>query len=185
MAAETCLDGRESGQPIFYRAARFALLGACVRDLGEAAGLAGAFAGYGDHVASARLRDRETGRPLTVLNLHLHFSNPLRRESGARLAAALARQAMARDDDVIVLGDMNALARSRPMRVLAAAGLTPVPATGASFHFNAGVHAFGAIDHILHSPGLRARGPARILRARSGAVWPSDHYPVLADLAPT
>ncbi|RFU12057.1 hypothetical protein DZD18_13890 [Rhodobacteraceae bacterium W635] len=184
VAAESCLDGRESGQPIFYRAVRFTPLEACVRDLGDAAGSAGAFAGYGDHVASARLRDRETGRPLTVLNLHLHFSDRLRRESGARMAAALARQAMAHGDDVIVLGDMNALARSRPMRVLALAGLTPVPASGASFHFNTGIHAFGAIDHVLHGPGFRALGPARILRARSGHVWPSDHYPVFADLGP-
>lgn len=184
VAAATCLDGRESGQPIFYRRARFAPVDACALPLGAAAGLAGAFAGYGDLVTYAVLRDRVAGRRLTVLNLHLHFTDRLRQVSGADLALRLAQEAMARGDRVIVLGDMNSLARSGPMRALTAGGLTLVPSQGASFHFNAGLNAFAAIDHILHGPGFLAGAPARILRARAGTVWPSDHYPIYADLVP-
>lgn len=191
-AACTCADGRESSQPIFYRHARFTALEEGTHALDPVIGAAlkqaqiraRAFAGYSDLVSWARLHDRVTGEKLTVVNLHLHFSNQLRQEGAAQLAVKIARVAMGQGDRVVVLGDMNVFARARPIAVLRTGDLTLISSEGASFHFNAGLHAFGAIDHILHGPRLVALGKAQILRHKVNGVWPSDHYPVWVDLQP-
>jgi endonuclease/exonuclease/phosphatase family metal-dependent hydrolase len=177
-------DGRATGQPIFYRRARFALRGQGSVPLGDAPGRAGAFAGYADLVTWARLDDRATGRPVTVVNLHLHFSDRARRIAGAQTGLGLVAAARARGDRVVVLGDLNAGTRSCPVAVLRAGGLSPVPSRGASFHFGQGAGLFGAIDHVFHGPGFAAAGPAGILRDTFDGVWPSDHHPVWADLRP-
>lgn len=191
-ASCTCADGRESSQPIFYRHARFTALEEGTQSLGsvvgavieQAYGPAAAFAGYSDLVSWARLHDRATGGDLTVVNLHLHFSNQLRQEGAAQLAVRIASAAMERGDRVVVLGDMNVGAQGRAIAVLRAGDLTRIPSEGASFHFNIGLHAFGAIDHILHGPRLVALGGAQIARGQVHGVWPSDHYPIWADLQP-
>lgn len=177
-------DGRETGQPIFFRRRRFTLLDEGREALADTPGYARAAAGYSDTVTWARLRDRVTGKGVTVLNLHLNLSDALRRESGALVARGLAERALAGGDRVVVLGDFNAGVHSLPVRQLEASGLAPVPSRGASFHFNGGLDFLPAIDHILHGPRLRARGPARMFRGQSRGLWPSDHYPVWADLHP-
>lgn len=191
-ASCTCADGRESSQPIFYKRARFTVKDEGTRSLGSvfSAALdqahlrAGAFAGYSDLVSWARLHDRITGVDLTVINLHLHFINQLRQKGAAQLAVKIAHTAMERGDRVVVLGDMNVSASARPIAVLRAGDLTLIPSEGASFHFNTGFHAYNAIDHILHGPRLVALGNAQIVRGRVEGVWPSDHYPIWADLQP-
>jgi len=184
VAACECATGRQSSQPIFFRTRRFAAIDQGIEDLGTAPGLAGAFAGYSDLITWVRLRDRVSGSPLTVINLHLHFSDRLRRISGAEAGRSLAMAAMARGDRVVVLGDLNTLRPSRPVAVLESGGLTHVPIQGATYHFNHGLHLFDSIDHFFLGPGLVADGSAQILRARSGALWPSDHHPIWVDLHP-
>ena len=191
-AACTCADGLESGQPIFFRRSRFTLsdygtqtIGSVIDETLEQVQIrTGAFAGYSDLVSWVSLFDLVTGAALTVVNTHMHFSNQLRQEGAAQLAVRIARMAMERGDRVVVLGDMNVLALAPPITVLRAGGLTLVPSEGASFHFNNGLHAFGAIDHILHGPSLMARDEAQIVRGQFKGIWPSDHYPVWVDLHP-
>lgn len=188
----TSTDGRESSQPIFFRRDRFTALDGGTQPLdapdsgsnGQVHGRDRAFAGYSDLVTWARLRDRITGEALTVVNLHLHFRSQRRQRRGAQIALQMSRAAMARGDRVVVLGDMNVLARTRPMEMLRAGDLTRVPSEGASFHFNRGLHAFGAIDHILHGPRMAALGATQIARWQVRDTWPSDHYPIWADLQP-
>lgn len=191
--AGTSPDGRDSSQPIFYRRARFSALEGRTQSLDTALGAPAdhnqiserAFAGYSDLVSWARLRDRTTGANLTVINLHLHFRSQRRQRLGAQLARRIANSAMERDDQVIVLGDMNVLAHARAMADLRAGGLTQIPSEGSSFHFNIGLNTFGAIDHILHGPGLSALSNVQIARWQVEETWPSDHYPVWVDLQPT
>lgn len=182
----TSPDGRDSSQPIFYRHARFTALGSGTQTLDDASDeqRGRAFAGYSDLVTWARLRDRTTGEGLTVVNLHLHFHDQRRQRRGAQVALGVTHPALARGDRVVVVGDMNVLAWARPIEMLRAGNLTRVPSEGASFHFNTGVNAFGAIDHILHGPRLVALGSAQIARWQVQETWPSDHYPIWADLQP-
>lgn len=185
VAAATGHGGRETGQPIFYRRARFGLLDEGCASLGDAPGLAGAVAGYPDRITWARLQDRRTGQRLTAINLHLHFSDHLRRQSGALGAIDIVETARARGDAVLVLGDFNEFADARALRLLQEEGLVLVPSSGASYHFNGGLHLYGAIDHVLHGEGLRAESEAQVYRAGQAGRYPSDHYPVWVDLAPS
>lgn len=178
LAAHSGRDGRESGQPIFFRRSRFALHSDGATEIGQA----GAFAGYSDLVTWARLQDRATGRALTVINLHLHFRDSARQLAGARVGRDLADEAMERGDDVVLLGDLNAGALSRPVLFLRSGALAHIPSEGASFHFNGGLHLYGAIDHIFCSPELDPVGAARILRGHHEGIYPSDHYPIWVDL---
>ena len=62
------------------------------------------------------------------------------------------------------------------------AGLSLTPAQAATFHFNRGLNLFGAIDRVLHDcASLPTHGPVA-LRDRSGRQFPSDHYPMLAQI---
>ena len=191
-ASCTCSDGLESGQPIFFRHARFSVIEEGTTPIGTVIGpalerahiRAAAIAGYSDVVSWARFRDRMTGEYLMVVNLHLHFVNQLRQEGAAQLAVQIARAAIERDDHVVVLGDLNVVASARPLRVMRDGNLTLIPSEGASFHFDTGLHLYGAIDHILHGPRLRAMGTTQVLRGQVEGVWPSDHYPIWVDLQP-
>ena len=94
----------------------------------------------------------------------------LRRLTGADKVRELAAEAQRRGDAVVVLGDFNELAGSGSVRQLTRAGLTLVPSTGSSFHFNTGLNLFPAIDHILYGAGLQAVSPATVLRMRQADV---------------
>jgi len=131
----------------------------------------------------ARFRDRKgDGRTLTVLNTHLDFDSWRRRQRAARTAAEWLRGRIAAGEVVAMAADLNALPGEPVPRLLERSGLAILPVAGATFHFGRGLDLYGAIDAIGHGPGLVPAGPAVVLRQRFGGVWPSDHYPVVADL---
>jgi len=184
VAAAEFARGMTPGQPILYRDAVFAPLdeGFAFYDDPDASFRSlRAFAGYPDVVTWARLRHRPSGRRLTVFNVHLHFLDADQRLRSARQVIALAQAARARGDAVFVLGDFNARRNSRTLSLFREAGYLLAGPRGATYHFNAGLHLFGAIDHMLHDSGSVPLGPSAIVRRGPGGVWPSDHYPVITD----
>ena len=82
---------------------------------------------------------------------------------------------------MFLIGDFNARRNSRPLRIFHDKGFRRTPGRGATFHFDAGLHLFGAIDHLLHGPKTVPLTRAVAERGRIGSTWPSDHYPVWAD----
>ncbi|MDZ7708930.1 MAG: endonuclease/exonuclease/phosphatase family protein [Roseovarius sp.] len=184
VAAAEFAGGVTPGQPILYRDAAFALLDAGFAfydDPDASLQSLRAFAGYPDVVTWARLRHRESGRRLTVFNVHLHFLDAGQRLRSAQQVIALAQAAQARGDAVFVLGDFNARRNSRTLDLFREAGYRQAGPRGATFHLNTGLHLFGAIDHMLHDARSAPLGPVAIVRRRPGGVWPSDHYPVVTD----
>jgi endonuclease/exonuclease/phosphatase family metal-dependent hydrolase len=184
-AAARFAGGVTPGQPILYRASVFALLdeGFAFYDDPDASFQSlRAFAGYPDAVTWARLRHRASGRALAVFNVHFHFLDAGQRLRSAGQVLALAQAAQARGDAVIVLGDFNARRNSRTLEMFRAAGFRRAGAQGATFHFNTGLHLFGAIDHVLHDGATAPAAPPVTWRGGAGGRPPSDHYPVLADL---
>lgn len=172
------------GQPIFYRPRAFDLLDegfAFYNDPDAPFQSVRAFAGYPDAVTWARFRHRASGRALTVFNVHLHFLDKAQRLRSARRVLALARGAQVRGDAAFVIGDFNARRNSRTLEVFREAGFDLTRQRGATFHFNMGVHLYGAIDHMLHDDKALPVGPSLTLRYKPGEVWPSDHYPVRTD----
>lgn len=130
----------------------------------------------------ARLWDRTDGARYLFVNVHIDRSRYRNQLRSAKLVAKIVTQVRRTDDRVIVLGDFNAFRWMAPVRIVARnAGLTVLRGNGATFHFYRGLHLVPAIDHILVGPPLCA-ADTWTLRTRPGGVWPSDHYPVVADL---
>lgn len=133
----------------------------------------------------AVLRDRATGRDVSVINVHFDYRSWENRRRSAELVAEAVRARVAAGERVVLLGDVNARMGSPSHAILQGAGLQFLPVSGATVHFDRGMNLFGAIDHIAIGPGVAARGASMVLRQSFGGVWPSDHYPVAADLVLT
>lgn len=86
------------------------------------------------------------------------FNNRRVLQAQALLAFAATVQASAADDDVLVIGDINAYAKEDPVQTLLDAGYVD---QGARFDPGAYSYVFdgeaGSLDHALASPGLSAR----------------------------
>ncbi|SIO08740.1 endonuclease/exonuclease/phosphatase family protein [Vannielia litorea] len=121
------------------------------------------------------------GQRLRVVNVHFEYKS----RSNRRLSAALVRDRLApviaSGTPVILLGDLNAMHGANTLRTLEEAGLTFAPTRGATYHLNAGINLLGAIDHIAASQGITVSRPL-VLREKFMGEWPSDHYPVYADI---
>ena len=84
---------------------------------------------------------------------------------------------------MILVGDLNERAGSALIGKLSHAGLTFARVPGATYHFDRGINLFGAIDHIATTRNVTIISGPHVLRQRFGGAWPSDHYPVTADLS--
>ena len=119
--------------------------------------------------------------PFRVVNIHTDYASRTNRRRSAALVRDRVAPWVAEGLRVVVVGDMNALAGSYTLRTMEDAGLSFLPVRGSTVHFNRGLNLFGAIDHIGLSDGLSSDGTT-VVRDRFGDVWPSDHYPVFADI---
>ncbi|MGP6085680.1 endonuclease/exonuclease/phosphatase family protein [Antarctobacter jejuensis] len=133
------------------------------------------------HATWAEFEDRG-GQVFRVYNVHFHFFDALKRRHAAARVADHAAPALADGMPVIVMGDTNSFMRWTPVRTLQRAGLTLTDPNGASFHFNRGLHLLPALDRILHSPQVTVLNGPWAVRGRRAGDWPSDHYPVVADI---
>lgn len=174
-----------STQPIFFRRERFQLLDqgwfffSDHPDVIYSRSFDGSFPAFASWVW---LRDRRDGSALRVVNVHFDHASSQNRLKSAALVAERLTPWLDAGETLILAGDLNAIAGSRTAGILQAAGLVLMPARGASYHLNRGLNLFPAIDHVMIGPGLRyARRPVALRRA-PGGVWPSDHYPIVADL---
>ncbi|WP_337176338.1 endonuclease/exonuclease/phosphatase family protein [Paludisphaera sp.] len=131
----------------------------------------------------ARLRDRRGGRALRVYNTHWYLTE------GPRLRAAriMMERVSSGDasDAVLVVGDFNAtpLAPSRaPFRaagLVSAAELAGEPVGLPTHHFY-GIRLRGLDDVYLGRSWRRVA--YRIVDAKPGNIFPSDHFGILVDL---
>lgn len=130
----------------------------------------------------AQFRDRQTGKRLRVVNVHTDFRSGQNRLRSAELIAERLRPWIAAGEHVLLAGDLNAMAGSKTVRILRDVGLSLTPVRGATYHFNRGFNFFGAIDHVLHDCGSVLTDRPVAVRDKPGGQWPSDHYPVLAQI---
>jgi endonuclease/exonuclease/phosphatase family metal-dependent hydrolase len=186
-AAAAVGDWREfpSTQPIFYRRDRLELLDKGWFFFSETPDVlyARTFNGsYPAFTSWAQFRDRRGGAVFRVVNLHTDFASRLNRRRSLELLSARTRPWLAAGETVILAGDFNAIAGSPLLRALERAGFRFIDVPGATYHFDRGLHLLPAIDHLALSGTAKATGPAVVIRARPGGVWPADHYPVVADI---
>jgi len=128
-----------------------------------------------------QLEELHSGRTLTVFNVHFEYKSMSNRSKSARLVADRIRPVVATGEHVILVGDTNAFSVAPTMRTLKAIPLTLASPEGSTFHLNRGLELLPAIDHVLYSNGLSLVGRTKRLRKRYAGVWPSDHFPVVAD----
>lgn len=131
----------------------------------------------------ARFTDRRSGADLLVVNVHVARERYRNRVRSGRLIAERVASLRRPGERVVVVGDFNALRWMRSVRVVTSGADLAIAGTdGATFHFNRGLHLYGAIDHLLVGEGVTPLA-VETVRERPDGVWPSDHYPVFADLS--
>ena len=174
-----------STQPIFYRTERLELLEqgwfffSDTPDVIYSRTFDGSYPAF---ASLARLRDRTTGRAVTVVNVHFEYRSGSNRLKSAALTVDRVAPRLADGEAVVLVGDLNALAGSRTADIFRAAGFAFVDVPGSTYHLNRGIDLFGAIDHVATAGPVHAIGPAQVQRGRFDGRFPSDHYPVLADV---
>ncbi|WBU36984.1 endonuclease/exonuclease/phosphatase family protein [Homoserinibacter sp. YIM 151385] len=132
-----------------------------------------------------RVRERATGRELVHANTHLPYrpEDADARERGARLILDRLEE-IAAGDPIVLTGDFNCGPDCAVHEILSES-LADVhdegPHTGPDGTFHGFTGEPGErIDWVLQR-GLRLRA-ARTMDEHEGTVWPSDHFPVLAEL---
>jgi endonuclease/exonuclease/phosphatase family metal-dependent hydrolase len=196
--------GREGGSrsefmAIFYRHDRFRpvafdhfWLSPSPRTIGSL--LPGGSSANPRMVTWARFRERATGREFVHVNTHLDHRSDRARSRAAELIKAFVAPLLKAGDRVILTGDFNAAAvSSQPYKILTRVlsdtwrtDGTDRPATFHGYrHPSLQLDGERCIDWILASSGL-SPVDAEVLAATKlgsgGHVYPSDHWPVLADL---
>ncbi|SPJ22872.1 endonuclease [Palleronia abyssalis] len=174
-----------STQPIFYRPDRLRLQDegwyffSPTPDVIYSRSFDGSYPAF---ASWARFEDRNTGNSVHVTNVHLDAFSRVNRDGGTRLIVDRVAPLIEAGDTVILAGDINAVRGMAPIRMLQDAGLTFAPVTGTTYHFDRGLHLFGAIDHVAVANAAIAAEPV-VLRRQFQGEWPSDHYPVIVDLS--
>lgn len=130
------------------------------------------------------LEDMEGGRTVAVYNLHLDARSPSLRRRSVELVIRAIKHLGHTEVPLIVLGDFNSFRGSPPVRALKGLGLQPVIEANrrGTYHFGFGVTLWPRIDHVLVSQKLHILN-GYIERHNHEGIYPSDHYPVFAEVA--
>lgn len=131
--------------------------------------------------------DRQTsGRRFAVANSHFDQAGVVAREESARL---LAERLGAVPGPRVILGDLNADESTRPLEILREAGyrdsfrIVRPDEEALTYHGfrGRGARTLGKIDYVLCDAGWRVVG-AEIVRDGADGRYPSDHFPITAEL---
>lgn len=132
-----------------------------------------------------RLRPRQAGElPVTFVNTHFDYAGTAREEAARCLHRWLAGEAAG--GAVVVTGDFNAERDSEAHRILTADGRLrdahqAAGVTGGSFHDFGRLTVPEGLDWILVSGQFEVESAA-VDMSRPDRVFPSDHFPVTAQL---
>jgi endonuclease/exonuclease/phosphatase family metal-dependent hydrolase len=191
-------NGKRGGEscPVLYRKDRFGVMDSGTFWFSDTPSVAGSkdWGNLPPRICSwIHLVETNTGHGLYVYNLHLdNLSQNSRKESVQLLAQKIAvRQT---DDPFIVMGDFNMEAKNPAMRWLSRIGITKPRMASVdvwhSIHSGRTIgtrHGFRGrtsgpqIDHIRLSSNLHALDARIDARSRNGR-YPSDHFPVVANI---
>lgn len=192
-------DGREAGEysAILYKTSRWRAADSGTIWLSDTPDAPGSMS-WGNEITRiltwGRFIERQTGRALWVFNTHFdHVSQPSREKSAELLASRIADRATA--DPVVVTGDFNAGERNPAiLHLTGEVGAAPVRlvdtfrvlhpesqavGTGGGFE---GRRDGPKIDYVFVEPETRVRR-AEIIRDSRDGRYPSDHFPVYAEIA--
>lgn len=116
-----------------------------------------------------------------VFNTHLDHMSKEAREKGVRLILAHIDQFMKEKMPVIFMGDLNVKPENQVIQMLKDANLIEAQTEGRTFHdFQGGIDG-EPIDYIFTSKHVKIIR-VQVDRQMLDGSYPSDHYPVIADL---
>jgi len=179
------VDGRGMQAAIFYRSDRFTVENAghfWLSRLPDVPGSRPWLSPVPRMATWVRLQDGETGKAFTYVNTHFnHFA-------GATQAAHMVERLAELPRPLMLSGDFNAWPVGGAHQVFRAWGLRDAwqdcgwraPWRGWSWHAYTGFP-IARIDWIFVSPEVRV-SDAWVLRDRPHGVFPSDHFPVMAEI---
>ena len=135
----------------------------------------------------AVLEDKETGEKFTHINTHLdHVLESTRVEQSKVLLNKISE--LEKSTKVICTGDFNTYETAEAYSVMTASMddtklLAEKSDTGITFHKYGTIeeHEDGAIDFIFTTKGMKV-DTYKIIRNTVEGMYPSDHYPIVADV---
>lgn len=180
-------DGRSGGEAcaIFFDADRFERLGGGTFWLEEPADQPPVRLRLGPKriCTWVRLRDRHTGRAVRVYNAHLYLTEQARTRAVAIILSQIRSGAHA--DEVLLAGDFNGAPSVPSRQRFSRSGLVPTAKSAGDPEDIPTYQFYGIrwriLDEIYASAGLRVVS-RRVVDAKPGNTFPSDHFGVLADV---
>jgi endonuclease/exonuclease/phosphatase family metal-dependent hydrolase len=187
-------DGKESGEhsAIFYRKDRFALLKNGDFWLSETPDQPskGWDATCCNRICSwVQLTDKETGKNFYFFSAHFDHQGTVARIESSKLILQRVNS-IAGNEPVIFVGDLNGDQRSEWYKNIDASEflddtykqvISPYANNGTFNSFGKSIQATGIIDHIFVSKHFMVKRWGILSDSYQGK-YPSDHFPVLADL---
>ncbi len=188
-------NGKRLGEfsPVFYKKDKFDVVSKgnfWLSETPETAGSKGWDAACVRICSYAVLRDKKTKKEFAHFNTHLDHKGQTAMSEGAKLIAKRAGEVTS--VPVIVTGDFNVMPSSEPYKRMIDAGFSDArncaEMTDDCYTFHAfdipireGECAREIIDYIFEK-GVKSVKEFRVITDKFGDKYPSDHYPVIADI---
>lgn len=185
-------DGKDTDSeavPLFYRKDKFLLLRSEVFWLSPTPDnpSLGWDAHYPRIAVYGAFKDRQSGDTLHVINTHFDHEGKEARERSAEQLLAYIEGLLSKTARVVAMGDLNCEPDSPPivrLKTLLADTLddaAAIPETGTFNGFDRHRTSYPRIDYIF-TRGMKNRSSFIITDKRANGLFPSDHYPVFAEL---
>jgi endonuclease/exonuclease/phosphatase family metal-dependent hydrolase len=187
-------DGKAGGEfsPIFYNAAKFTCLASGTLWLSQTPAIAGSRgwdAACNRVLTWVRLHQKETSKTFVVFNTHFDHMGQVARQQSAHLILRSV-DSLANGLPSIVMGDFNALPDSEPVRLLTAPGQLVDSRTlyanpeGPNYTFTGFevTEKEGELIDYIFVKGIQHINLHKVIVAKRGQYYLSDHLPVLATL---
>lgn len=124
---------------------------------------------------------KSNASPIYLYNTHLDHESLLARKKGIEVLCTYMQPAMNEEYPVVLTGDLNSNSQSKIIDVLEHNGLIRLKTNGKTYHGFKGGISGQPIDYIFIS-NCFLTDKIYLDRERYQAGYPSDHYPVIAQI---
>ncbi|MCH5199035.1 MAG: endonuclease/exonuclease/phosphatase family protein [Oscillospiraceae bacterium] len=135
----------------------------------------------------AKLREKSTGKEFMFMNTHLDHVGPVAMQKGAELIASKAAE-IGQKLPAVLTGDFNITPDSVPCKAVKDGGFTDTRDIAAktdmsnTFHgYSSGEEGISIIDYVFVKGDIEVKS-VKVIKKKINGHFPSDHFPVVADI---